>query len=586
MAPITDPRSTVNSRLEVSETADLLVVGGGPAGLAAAIEAARSGISVILADENPVPAEVMGDDVPLHFGQRMGGAVRNRTGMTEAMLASEPLLETALEAGVDVRLGTFVWGLYANGRSVSWLPGMVAGLSDGATSWMLGCKTTIVAAGRRDMGLAFPGWERPGVMGATAAERLATRYGALDARRAVVLGTGAEALLAALAMHRAGIAVAAIVEQAAVPIGPVPLLNQIRKSGIEILTRHVIAAAEGGADGVTAARLAPLDDAGCRQGERRIECDTIVLGIGAVPVIELLDAAGCRSAWFPERGGHAPIVDAAQMTSVRGIYSVGDCAGVWAEKSGDRAIAEAEGRRASKAAVEAAREQTARDPAPPENAAKPSAIKPSVTEALVSEVFATEPSVIKSPTTEAPVTEALITEISAAEPRAVEHSAGASPAYRLDWVRAAVVEAVLPPGQAEPHVCQCEEVTARDILEVRPPRYLQWDRPRRNSTDLTALLGEGAPNPDQVKRLTRAGMGLCQGRRCREQVAALLALGAGTALSEVPLATFRAPVRPMPLSLAGSVPEGEEMARNWHVWFGIEGQVTPYWEIDVGEAAT
>ena len=551
MVPITDLRSTVSSRLEVSETADLLVVGGGPAGLAAAIEAARSGLSVILADENPVPAEVMGDDVPLHFGQRMGGAVRNRTGMTEAMLASEPLLETALEAGVDVRLGTFVWGLYANGRSVSWLPGMVAGLSDGAASWMLGCKATIVAAGRRDMGLAFPGWERPGVMGATGAERLATRYGALDARRAVVLGTGAEALLAALAMHRAGIAVAAIVEQADAPIGPAPLLDQIRTSGIEILTRHVIAGAEGGADGVTAARLAPLDDAGRRQGEKRIECDTIVLGIGAVPVIELLDAAGCRSAWVPARGGHAPIVDAAQMTTVPGIYSVGDCAGVWAEKSGDRAVAEAEGRHAAQAAIKAVKGQTAGEPALPENAAEPSAAESLVTEAKVAAA-----------------------------------SAGASPAYRLDWVRAAVVEAVLPPGQAEPHVCQCEEVTARDILEVRPPRYLQWDRPRRNSTDLTALLGEGAPSPDQVKRLTRAGMGLCQGRRCREQVAALLALGAGTALSEVPLATFRAPVRPMPLSLAGSVPESGEMARNWHVWFGIEGQVTPYWEIGAGEAAT
>lgn len=444
----------------------------------------------------------------------------------------------------------------------AWWPGCLTG----ATSWMLGSKTVIVAAGRRDMGLAFPGWERPGVMGATAAERLATRYGALDARRAVILGTGAEALLAALAMHRAGIVVAAIVEQAAAPIGPAPLLDQIRQSGIEILTRHVIAAAEGGADGVTAARLVPLDDAGRRQGEKRIECDTIVLGIGTVPVIELLDAAGCRSAWFPAHGGHAPIVDAAQMTSIRGIYSVGDCAGVWAEKSGDRTIAEAEGRRAAQAAVEVAGGQIAGTPPLPENAAKRSAMEPPVIEPLV----------IGGPGIEASIP----------KPLAVEPSAGASPAYRLDWVRAAVVEAVLPPGQAEPHVCQCEEVTAREILEVRPPRYLQWDRPRRNSTDLTALLGEGAPNPDQVKRLTRAGMGLCQGRRCREQVAALLALGAGTWLSEVPLATFRAPVRPTPLSLAGSVPESGEMARNWHVWFGIEGQVTPYWEIGTGDAAT
>jgi hypothetical protein len=78
-------------------------------------------------------------------------------------------------------------------------------------------------------------------------------------------------------------------------------------------------------------------------------------------------------------------------------------------------------------------------------------------------------------------------------------------------------------------------------------------------------------------------MGLCQGRRCREQVAALLALGGQTGLADVPLATFRAPVRPMPLGLAGTLPETEEMAAHWDVWFGIPGQVTAYWEIDAGE---
>jgi NADPH-dependent 2,4-dienoyl-CoA reductase/sulfur reductase-like enzyme len=202
--PVTDPRSTASSQVVVAGTTDLLVVGAGPSGIAAAIAAAGHGLQVVLVDENPVPPETMGDDVPLHFGQRMGGAARNRTAMTEAMLASEPALADAVEAGVDVRLGTSAWGLYANGPSVGWLPGMVAGLSDGMTSGMLGFKAAIVAAGRRDMGLAFPGWQLPGVMGATAAERLASRYGVLDARRAVVLGTSAEALLCVLAPRRGG----------------------------------------------------------------------------------------------------------------------------------------------------------------------------------------------------------------------------------------------------------------------------------------------------------------------------------------------------------------------------------------------
>jgi thioredoxin reductase len=448
----------------------------------------------------------------------MSGAVRNRNAMTEQMLASEPALAEAFECGVDVRLGTIVWGLYENGASVGWLPGKVAGLSDGETSAMLGFKSAIVAAGRRDMGLAFPGWHLPGVMGATAAERLASRYAALDARRAVVLGTTAEALLAALAMHRAGTAVVSVIEQAAAAAGPASLLAEIAAAGIAVMTRHIIAAAHGGVEGVTAAEIVALDEAGHRiaGSAETIACDTIVLGIAAVPVIELLDSLGCRIAFSAERGGHVPVVDDAQMTSLPGIYAIGDCCGVWPEKSADRAIAEAEGRRA---AAHAAGIATDTDAAIPQGAT--------------------------------------------------------APEYRLAWMRHAVIEA-----NAEAHVCQCEEVTARDILEVRPPRYLQWERPLRNRAELTELLGNGAPNPDQVKRLTRAGMGLCQGRRCREQVAALLALGAAEGLDKVPLATHRAPVRPLPLGLAGTLPESAAMAEHWDVWFGIPGQVTSYWEIE------
>ncbi len=506
-----DPRSTASSSLALEERTDVLVVGAGPAGLAAAIFAAEHGKGVVLVDENPVPAETMGDDIPLHWGQRMTGAARNRTAMTESLVASEPLLSAAFDAGVDVRLGTVCWGLYANGASVHWLPGKAAGLTDGERSWMLGFDAVIVATGRRDMGLAFPGWELPGVMGVTAAERLATRYQALDARRAVVLGTGAEALSAVAALQAAGVAVAAVVEQADAPIGP-------QAVEVPLFTRHVIARAEGGPNGVEAAILARLDDTGrpIAGSTVRIECDTIVLGVGVVPVVELTDAIGCRNAFASARGGHVPVTDASHLTSVPGVYAVGDCAGIWAAKSLDRTVAEAEGRRAA------------------------------------GHVVGMETAAAALP----------------GEP-AVELGA-----YRTAWVRAAVVQ-----GEGAPHVCQCEEVTARDILEVRPPAYLGWRKTLRNDTDLPGLLGNGPPSPDQVKRLTRAAMGLCQGRRCREQVAALLALGAGTPLAEVPLATYRAPVRPMPLALAGSIPEPEAMAAHWDIWFGIPGQVTSYWDI-------
>jgi NADPH-dependent 2,4-dienoyl-CoA reductase/sulfur reductase-like enzyme len=174
-----DPKSVAGKALHVEEHAQLLVIGAGPAGLAAAIDAAGRGLSVVLVDENPVSFKTMGDEVPLHFGQGMSGLARNRNAMMEAFIASEPQIEIAFEAGVDVRLGTACWGLYANGPSVTWLPGLVAGLNDEDRSWMLQAEHVVVAAGRRDMGLGFPGWEKPGVLGRDGGGLAGSRYGAL-----------------------------------------------------------------------------------------------------------------------------------------------------------------------------------------------------------------------------------------------------------------------------------------------------------------------------------------------------------------------------------------------------------------------
>lgn len=518
-----DPKSVAGKDLPVAERTQLLVIGAGPAGLAAAIEAAERGLSVVLVDENPVSFTTMGDEVPLHFGQAMSAQARNRNAMMEAFIASEPLIEAAFEAGVDLRLGTSCWGLYSNGPSLGWLPGTVAGLNDDERCWMLAAQQVIVATGRRDMGLAFPGWEKPGVLGATAALALAGRYGALEPRRIVMLGSSTEALVTALALRDAGVVVAAIVEQADEIIGSPELAGRLKAGGTQLLTRHVVREATG-RDHVEAALVSTVDTEGRAFGpERSLACDGIVLAVGATPVVDLLDALGCRVAFQPERGGYAPLVDGDQRTSLRNVFAVGDAAGLWSDKTRDRSIAEAEGRCAAAA--------TARDCGVDDGRAVVAAAPPGAPECDIS-------------------------------------------AYRLAWVRASVVEA-----RAEVHVCQCEEVTAREILEVRPPRYLGWQDERRNDRSLSALLGDGPPNPDQVKRLTRAGMGPCQGRRCREQVSALLALGAAVPLSSIPLASYRAPVRPLPLSVAGQIPEAPEQAEHWDTWFGMHAQWRPFWEV-------
>ncbi len=517
--PFHDPASVAGKAPPVDESADLLIVGAGPAGIAAALEAAGRGVSVTLVDENPVPLDTMGEDVPLHFGGRMGAVAGNANAMLEAMLDARPELGDALEAGVDVKLGTAVWGLFPHGPASAWMDTHVAGLADASRTWLIGFKQVIVASGRRDMGLAFDGWQRPGVMGASAAWRLAVLYGALDARRAVLVGSDTHALNIAVDLMARGVRIVAVIEQSDAIVGDAALASQLEAGGARLLTRHVVRHALGDAYGVTSVEAAsPEADASVT-----FECDTVLLGIAALPAIELLEAAGCATTFDAARGGHVATVDALQRTSLPFAYAAGDCAGVWAAKSRDDGIAREEGRRAARSALDA-------------------------------------PGVRGT----APVT----------QPDAPAHDIAAS---RVAWVRASVLGAA-----GEPFVCQCEEVTAREILDVRPPRYLDW-HPADAAHDTRGVAGlarSGPPNPDAVKRLTRACMGPCQGRRCREQVAALLAIGSDCALPRIPLATFRAPVRPLALRQLADVAEASSTGSHWDSWFGMASQWVPFWRVE------
>ncbi|SAK89992.1 (2Fe-2S)-binding protein [Caballeronia catudaia] len=517
--PFYDPASVAGKAPPVDESTDLLIVGAGPAGIAAALEAAGRGVSVTLVDENPVPLDTMGEDVPLHFGGRMGAVAGNANAMLEAMLDARPELGDALEAGVDVKLGTAVWGLFPHGPASAWMDTHVAGLADASRTWLIGFKQVIVASGRRDMGLAFDGWQRPGVMGASAAWRLAVLYGALDARRAVLVGSDTHALNIAVDLMSRGVRIVAVIEQSDAIVGDAALASQLEAGGARLLTRHVVRHARGDAYGVTSVEAAsPHADTSVT-----FECDTVLLGIAALPAIELLEAAGCATTFDAARGGHVANVDAMQRTSLPFAYAAGDCAGVWASKSRDYGIAREEGRRAARSALDA-------------------------------------PGVCGI----AHVT----------QPDAPAHDIAAA---RVAWVRASVLGAA-----GEPFVCQCEEVTAREILDVRPPRYLDWHPAdaAHDTRGVAELARSGPPNPDAVKRLTRACMGPCQGRRCREQVAALLAIGSGCALPRIPLATFRAPVRPLALRQLADVAEASSTGSHWDSWFGMASQWVPFWRVD------
>jgi thioredoxin reductase len=503
-----DNKSIAGKHTPASEHAELLVIGGGPAGLSAAIEAAKAGLKVKLVDENPIAAGLMGLDVPLLFGQRMTAAVQNSERMLEQIVGAQPLIAEAFECGVDVVLGCTAWGAFVNGPGLKSLPGPVVGLADATRSWLCGFDRLIVATGARDLALFFDGCDQPGVMGAQALHALLTRYDAFSGRRLLILGSGDLALATATLALARGLEVVGLVEPRAEAQTPDRISALAAR--LPILTGHVISQARHDAFGVTGAVVAPVG--GGR--EQVIACDTICLAIGRVPMVELLDVLGAKIVFDNDRGMHVPQLDGA-ATSLTGIFAAGDCTGVMAA---DPAEAAAQGRRASAA----------------------------VLASLGRDAPATQPV--------APV--------------------AGDPAYALDWMRALVST-----GGTQVPACLCEEVTRQDLVGVQPPRYLGPPPNAMARRNLATLGADGPLNPDQVKRLTRAGMGPCQGRRCREQVAMLMALDAGVSLSAIPMASFRAPVRPLPLSVLTATDESAAMREHWDVWFGIGPQWVPYEDI-------
>jgi thioredoxin reductase len=540
---VVDSKSVAGKAPAVEREVSLVVVGAGAAGLAAATAAARAGLRVLLVDEHPVDPELMAMDIPLHFGQRMSAAVRDRGAMLERVVRANPSLEDALEAGVETELGVSVWGAFRPGATVRGLGRPVLGLADRTRSWLVGYDRLVVAAGARDLGIGFRGWEKAGAMGAWAALSLMTRYQALAAQRMVVLGSGPLGLaVATLALER-GVAVPAVIEIAAEVRGDATVRRALEGRGVRFYTAHAVREARGSRDEVESVVLTALDGdlRPVSGGETEIACDTVCIAIGLVPSVELLHVLGCRLVFRSERGGFVPETDGRLCTSVPEVFVAGDCAGLDSTAITDARPAAAQGRRAGFAA-----------------AASLGAIEADRVHAL-------------SPD------------------RSPDDGRSLPPAheYWRTWLRAS-----LAAGGWDVLACQCEEVTRGELVGVEPPRYLGWRSEPMSARSLGTLIMDGPLHPDQIKRLTRAGMGQCQGRRCREQVALLLAHAGEVPVEAIPLASYRPPVRPLPLSVLWPHDEPAEVRDHWVAWFGIPTQFAPHWagdpvgSIPAGQAGT
>lgn len=291
---------------------DICVVGGGPAGLEAAIVATELGAKVLIIDDNPVLGGQLIKQTHKFFGSKA-----HYCGVRGIDIA-RVLAGKAVELGISVMNNATVVGYYDDD---------VLGVLHDDTLSAVKAKRYVIATGASENMLAFDNADLPGVYGAGAVQTIMNVYGVMPGNRAVVIGSGNIGLIVPYQLLQAGVEVAAIVEIMDRVGGYHVHAAKIKRSGVPVFLKHTITAAQG-KDRVEAAVISKVgDDYTCLTGtERTIDCDIILIAIGLSPLCDLLYHAGCRIDYIPELGGNVPYHDENMMTSRSNVYVCGDLA--------------------------------------------------------------------------------------------------------------------------------------------------------------------------------------------------------------------------------------------------------------------
>ena len=443
----------------MNKTCELAIIGAGPAGMAAAIEATRLGIEPVLIDSEPLPGGQVYRQTPPEF---KGTHLAERA----------TLLDNLEQAKIRTFHDTTVWGIFPEDDEH-----MLCLYGPNDVPRRLFAQKVILAPGAYELPIPFPGWTLPGVMTVGAALILVKHQHILPGQRILISGTGPLQWILAHHLINAGAELVRVLDANPFPLHSwqyAPHLwgqGERLKEGIAALRAiksirwgHTVLLAQG-EERVTGAIIGPID--GSRQ--ENIAVDTICLGYGFNPAVQLSRQAGCDHFYDPKLGGWIPVRDEWLESTVRGIYAAGDGAGI-----GGKDTAVYEGQLAALG----------------------------VAQALGNAIHPERVSLVRR------------------NLKQQRHFSN-------------VINTLFPfPSQLfdiltdDTVICRCEGVRVADVRQ---------------------MISEGATTLGILRKLTRAGMGRCQGRMCGHVVAELLSQQTDHPIDQLEVATPRPPVIPIPL---------------------------------------
>ncbi|WP_327065424.1 sarcosine oxidase subunit alpha family protein [Kitasatospora sp. NBC_01302] len=314
-----DPRpdEAVHDKMHIHT--DVLVVGGGPAGLAATLAAGRCGARVVLVDDQP----------------ELGGSLLAGRESIDGRPALDWVADARAEltAQSDTRILTrstaigyhdHNYLLVAEHRTDHLGPHPVPGVSR-QRLWHIRARRVVLATGAHERPMVFAGNDRPGVMSAAAVRAYVNRYAVLPGRRAVVLTTNDHAYATALDLVAAGARVAALVDTRAEP--PADLVASARGAGIEVRTGSAVVGTRGH-DRLSAVRIAELDADDAISGPvREVACDLLAVSGGWNPAVHLWSQSQGTTRYEDDLAAFVPAQAAQNVVSVGAALGVLDLAG-------------------------------------------------------------------------------------------------------------------------------------------------------------------------------------------------------------------------------------------------------------------
>ena len=294
---------------------EVMVIGGGPAGLCAALAASSLGAKVLLSERDDVCGGQLVKQTHKFFGSEKQYAGDRGIQIGQMLLAN-----AQADPHIEIWEDSTVLSIYEDG---------VVTVEHEDKHIKIKPERIIIATGAAEKFLSFPGNDLPGIYGAGAVQTLMNVAGVKPAERVLMVGAGNIGLIVSYQLKQAGVEVAAVIEGLPKIGGYLVHASKIQRAGIPVLTRHTILEAYG--DGrVEGALIAQIDEnwQPVPGTEQKVPCDTICLAVGLSPLTELAWQAGCEMSYIRELSGYVPLVDEYLETSRPGIYCAGDVSGI------------------------------------------------------------------------------------------------------------------------------------------------------------------------------------------------------------------------------------------------------------------